>query len=264
MGRKVLKVSAAVLAFALVILILLVTNAFTGNPISRALAQRAVERHVEQQYAGLDLEVVRKAQYSFKFGEYTAYVQSRTSPDTGFSIYCGSGGNILRDDYDSYVRSGWNTMQRISSEYASAVETLIHSQLDWEQDMVIAQLNEDGSYPLSSLQLDMNYDIFSGEIPGSVTVYLYARELTWKSVAEAAVELDRLLEKNQLAAQEYTVVLKPLTAKEEQKGECLGVYNFPRELLQSDNLPKVMEEQYRRWEEESAREKELEMQRGAS
>ncbi len=78
------------------------------------------------------------------------------------------------------------------------------------------------------------------------------------------MELDRLLEKNQLAAQEYTVVLKPLTAKEEQQGECLGVYNFPRELLQSDNLPKVMEEQYRRWEEESAREKELEMQRGAS
>ena len=107
------------------------------------------------------------------------------------------------------------------------------------------------------------YDIYSGKIPGSVTVYLYAQELSWERVAETAAELDRLLEKNQLAAQEYTVVLEPLSAKKERHGESLGVYDFPRELFQSDNLPKIMEEQYHRWEEENAQEKELEIQREA-
>lgn len=257
MKRKALKIVAAVTAFVLIALILAVTNAFVGNPLSKALAGRAVGRHLEERYAGLNLEV-EKVQYSFKFGQYMAFAQSTTSQDTHFSIYCDSWGNILGDDYDSYVRSGWNTMQRIGEEYAEAAEALIQSQLDYDFDMVIADLNHDGSYPLSNLQLDMTYDIHSGAIPGSVTVYLYAQELSWEKVAEVALRVDTLLEKNQLAPDDYTVVLKPLSEKEDKRGESLGVYDFPRELLQSKNLPQVMEEQYRQWEEGSNREKELE------
>ena len=265
MNRKTksLKILAALTAFLLIGLILAVTNAFTGNPVSRALAQRAVERYAAEQYGSLDLEV-GKVQYSFKFGNYTAYLQSETSPDTAFYVSCGSRGNVLEDGYDSYVRSGWNTMQRISEQYAHAVESLIRSQGDAELDMVSAELNRDGSYPLSRLQLDMTYDIYSGEIPGAVSLYLYAEELSWEKVAQAALRLDSLLSENRLPADEYTVVLKPLSAKEGRRGEYLGVYEFPRELLQSDDLPEVMEQHYRLWEEKSSRDKGLELQYGES
>lgn len=124
-----------------------------------------------------------------------------------------------------------------------------------------AELNRDGSYPLSRLQLDMTYDIYSGEIPGAVSLYLYAEELSWEKVAQAALGLDSLfVGKSDFLQTNISVVLKPLSAKEGRQGEYLGVYEFPRELLQSDDLPEVMEQHYRLWEEKSSRDKGLELQ----
>lgn len=53
-----------------------------------------------------------KARYNFKFGEYTAQVQSPDSEDTHFAVYR-RGGRVKYDDYGTYVTDRWNTRQRL-------------------------------------------------------------------------------------------------------------------------------------------------------
>ena len=68
-----------------------------------------------------DLEVQR-VNYSFKTGTYFAYVRSQTSLDTHFDLDISLAGKILRDSYENHVLSGWNTWQRIDSEYRIMVD----------------------------------------------------------------------------------------------------------------------------------------------
>ncbi|NLK91331.1 MAG: hypothetical protein GX274_07105, partial [Clostridiales bacterium] len=78
--NKVLKIFAAILAVVLISGILLITNAFVGNPISAKIAQRAVKNYVREKYSFLDLEL-EKPVYNFKDGSYVTWAKSKTSID---------------------------------------------------------------------------------------------------------------------------------------------------------------------------------------
>ena len=91
-------------------------NALLGNPVSKAIAQRNAEKYIEKTYPNMDLKIER-VMYSFKIGDYIALVKSPTSIDTHFDIDISLTGKILRDSYEDYVLSGWNTWQRIDWEY---------------------------------------------------------------------------------------------------------------------------------------------------
>lgn len=245
--RRVLKVSAAVLAFALIVLVLWMADSLVGNPVSRALAQHSIEKYVEETYPELNLTVDR-ACYSFKFGEYLAIARSPASPDTFFAVHWRDG-RVAWDDYESCVLNRGNTYSRLWQAYRDAVEPLVETGLPWDFDMVLAELDGSGNFDRALLSLDMEADPRRLPLDTEVTVYRYSDEVSWEAVAESALELDAFLGENGFFPNFYSVILEPEARKEDRTLETLGVYDFPRELLAAENLPRVMEEHFIQWDQ---------------
>ena len=109
MKSKVLKIFAAAVAIALICGILIVTNAFVGNPISAKMAERAIKNYVNEKYSLLDLEL-EKPVYNFKDVSYMVRAESKTSTDTKFSISYRNG-EVYYDSYEFDVLDMHNTLQ---------------------------------------------------------------------------------------------------------------------------------------------------------
>lgn len=223
-----------------------VFNGLFGNPISRALANSAANKYIQANYAQLNLEA-KPAVYSLKTGSYSVAVQSKDSVDTHFAISCRPSGRVRGDDYAEAVLGGRNTFDRISDEYRDLVEPLIEAGLQYDIEILIADLNIPEDFILENLPLDMEFDIHQNPLPAYVTLYVASDSLSWEQVAEVATELDSVMRQHNLPVAEYTVVLQLLT-EEEKPGESLGAYDFPPELLQSTDLPGALEAHFIAWD----------------
>lgn len=126
MKKKVLKITALVVAIALIIGIGLFADSLVGNPISYALAKSTAKKHIDENYSDSDYEL-SDVSYSFKDCYYHAHITSESSLDGDFSLMINAFGKVCYDNYDYHVKSGWNTACRIESEYREAVSALIES-----------------------------------------------------------------------------------------------------------------------------------------
>ena len=113
-----LRIPAALLAVGLVVLLAVMTMAFTGDPISAYRADQAAKKYViaSDTYRTMNLELT-DAVYNFKFGEYLVRASSSINPDIQFEIYC-ENGKVTRDSYQFDVIENGNVQRRFADEYA--------------------------------------------------------------------------------------------------------------------------------------------------
>lgn len=248
MKRKALKICCAVLAFIIIGFILYITFSFTGNPISKIIIANTSKNYIEKTYPELDLDI-KSPVYNFKFSNYSVHCQSKISSDINFSVYFSWDGKLISDNYDSYVTSGFNTLQRINNQYQKDIESLLKSNLKYDYDYILTDLTTSENLPL-----DFKYDIHSNKINSHIRIYLYSNDRTWNNIAKSALEIDNLMKQNNIKVKTYSIILqnpksKPDSTYEgELKYDSLSLYDFPSELLTSDNLPQVMETFYNNWE----------------
>ncbi|MBD8068768.1 hypothetical protein [Bacillus sp. PS06] len=152
--RRPLKILAGTIAILLIAGLLFITNAFVGNPVSAALANKAIKQYVEMNYSHLDLDIP-KSSYNFKDGTYSSRVKSKSSMDTKFSIYYRSG-KVQWDDYDGYVLNKFNTLERLSSEYSVIAKNIIATELGFENNRTMVIYDHEDN--LNVLELDMKFD----------------------------------------------------------------------------------------------------------
>ena len=95
-----------------------------GNPVSHALATRAAKAFLSDRFSGTDYQMERIT-YSFKDGRYHAFMTSPTSIDGDFSVSFSMLGAYHYDTYDS-VLDGFNTAQRLNSEYRKLTDTILN------------------------------------------------------------------------------------------------------------------------------------------
>ena len=126
MKKKVLKISALVLAVMMIIGVCFFANSLVGNPISKALAKNTAENYLEEKYGDKDYEL-EDVSYSFKDGYYYAHVSSPSSIDTSFSLLINGFGKLRYDYYENNVTNGWNTARRLDSEYRKTVDLIFDS-----------------------------------------------------------------------------------------------------------------------------------------
>lgn len=244
MKSKTKKILAVITACILITIILFIINSFVGNPVSKYFAERSVKQYISAKYSDLELETDKPA-YNFKFGYYTVNVKAKNSIDTHFDVYCNGYGRAIRDDYEIDVLEGFNTWQRVNDEYSKYAEKLIKSKLKYDYDMLIADvIDKEGS----KLELDKKYDMHDKAIRGSITLYIYSDDRTWDNVAKVTRELDKMLSDENLNIDKYTVVLDNKADK--SSSQSIGVYDFDKKLIDSENLPSVMENYYNEWEKE--------------
>lgn len=118
-------------------------NVMLGNPVSHALAAKAAKAYLSDRFSDTDYQMERIT-YSFKDGRYHAFMVSPASMDGDFSVSFSMLGEYCYDTYDS-VLDGFNTAQRLNSEYRKLTDTILN----------------DPALPYDNTQ---NYSIMFGEL----------------------------------------------------------------------------------------------------
>ena len=196
-----LRIIAAVIAFAIIVLLLLDVNDLLGNPISYYLAITNSEKYVAEKY-GDEGYVVSDIGYSFKFKNYLVLAEKPGSRDCRFTVYCGADGKPDADNYDSYVAGGENTRRYLEESYSNIADSIFESPAfryssGISGGSLVFKGEEEDKYDfgLSSdiLKPDEEYDIEKlGEQAGLLTVYIDTKNLTAEFAAEALLRIKAL------------------------------------------------------------------------
>lgn len=202
MKRKILKGIALALALALIVGVSLFANALVGNPVSKLLATNTANAYIAEKFPGGDF-VLERVTFSFKDGNYHAYLSSPGSVDSSFSLTVSMGGKLLYDYYENNVLSGWNTAMRLDTEYREVVDRIFESpSFPYATDIAFGELSfisevykdepDVPSYALvtEDLVLDGLYDLQElGAKAGKLTVYFYEDTVTVQRLAEMLLEV---------------------------------------------------------------------------
>lgn len=122
--KKCIRIIGIVLLIALIAVLIWFGNVMLGNPVSHALASKAAKAYLSDRFSDTDYEMERIT-HSFKDGRYHAFMVSPTSIDGDFSVCFSMMGEYCYDTYDS-VQDGWNTAQRLNSEYRKLTDTILN------------------------------------------------------------------------------------------------------------------------------------------
>jgi len=214
MKKKWLKIGAFVVALAIVAGLCLLANALVGNPVSKWLATRTAERHLEEVYPNTDYEIERVG-FSFKNTDYYVYIKSPSSGDSSFSLQIDMLGNLKLDTYESCVIYGGNTQNRLYMEYRALVDELLEGpEYPFTSYIAFGDLKVGFQHPdveegvpywpenyvvLEKVELDKKYDIRElAAKAGYLVVYVEDDVVTIERAAEVLLELKELFERRNI------------------------------------------------------------------
>ena len=187
--KKYIKVIGIILLIALVAGLLWFGNAMFGNPVSHALATKAAKAFLSDRFSGTDYQMERIT-YSFKDGRYHAFMSSPTNIDGDFSVSFTMLGMYHYDTYDS-VLDGFNTAQRLNSEYRKLTDTILN-------DPALPYDNsQDYSIMFGRLEI---YPREAFEDPNATDVPAYA-------IVQDDLELNKIYDIKELGAQAGHLIL---------------------------------------------------------
>ncbi len=209
MKRKALKITAFILAIALICGIEFFANALVGNPLSKHLAGRSAEKYINEVYPEKDF-IVREVKYDFKVGGYYAKIYSPRSIDSDFELRIDFLGKVQYDTYEYDVLTGQNTADRINAEYRNAVDSVLNSPLfPYGYDIGYGDIEfipeeykdnfdvPDYAIVTETLILDEIYDINEmGSKAGHLTIYVADDELTKEKMAEVLLTIKDIFDRS--------------------------------------------------------------------
>lgn len=240
MKKKIIQIICWTVCIAFLCIGLWFLNAFFGNPISSSLAKSTAKRYLEEHYSGTDFEIVA-VNYNLKTGGYSAHVQSPTSIDSYFTIYCNGLGSYQYDTANC-ITDGSNTYSRLSGEYWVLVrEKLPYDHFDIDighGDLRVAgvfeifdfvdvngerthyTLTKDYGMDISVLIPNGEYDILAlGREHGSLCIDIIDNEVTVERAAEILLELKDILDSEGLP---FHAIDFTLSAPRNENGQKIG------------------------------------------
>ena len=252
MKRKFWKIAALVLAVVLIVGLGWFANALNGNPVSKFIARNQAEKYIARQYPGTDYELERVS-YSFKDGNYHAYVVSPSSIDTHFTVTVNMFGKIGWDSYES-VTDKFNTAMRLEDEYRDLVDTVLYAaDFPYVSDIGYGTMaiypaealtnreqNDIPDYAMdqSELVLDGEYDIRELAAQcGHLVIYVESETVTAEEAAQVLRTLDALFaQKNVPYAGIDLVLWMPKTEDGPRDEIRIDIAHFQREWIAEEDL----------------------------
>ncbi len=244
MRNRILKIFSFVFALILIAGVLFISNAFAGNPISKALATNAAQKHLEKNYSDQNF-LLEDVSYNFKDGYYHGFVYDPNSMDRDFSILIDIWGKVRYDTYEDRVLSGRNTADRISMDYRAAVDTVLESRVfpystnigygDFE--MYPRDLSEDETVPAyalitDDLIIDSFYDVNElGAKHGKLTIYIDSKTVSYEELSKILLEIKKMFDD---AGVKFYVIDCVLEYQPDQDGKRKEARVEVREFLYAD------------------------------
>lgn len=238
-----------VLILVFLVIVIFFVNAFYGNPISKILANNAVKKYVAENFKGMDLKL-EKAFYNFKDGRYHVRVGKEASEDINFVIETNYKGEVVYDNYESEVLSGFNTWRRLADEYRKLGDTvLLDENFPYESDISYTILNmyeknEPYGIKMSELELDKEYDIKElGRKYGEVVIYLYDEDVSVKKASEMMLGVKKLLDDGcvPFKTMDFNLSLPKEEGKPRNFDIYIGIENFLYEEIYEEGLEERIE-----------------------
>lgn len=210
MKIKWLKIAALAAALIIIAGLCVFANALVGNPVSKWLATRTAEKHLEEVYGDTDFEIERVG-FNFKDTDYYAHIKSPSSEDSSFSLRIDMFGNLFLDTYESRVLQGSNTQNRLYMEYRALVDEVVEAP-DYPFSTFIAygDLKVGFQHPdvevgvpywpenyviLDKVELDKKYDIRElAKTAGYLVIYVEDESVTVERAAEVLLQLKELFD----------------------------------------------------------------------
>ena len=205
--NKLCKVILALILIVVIAAAVYIANGLFGNPVSKYLATKCAEEHLEEAYGECDF-LLDEVVFNFKTGAYYAYVSSPSSIDSSFTLAIAQNGELIFDDYSDRVTSGWNTARRIDDEYRALTLEIIDGEafpydahIGFGEIVFVSREHIDNytpSYALitEDLILDGEYDATEmGAIAGCITLYVYSEEVTAENLAQMLLDIKEAFDK---------------------------------------------------------------------
>ena len=230
MKRKWLKIGALLAALIIIAGLCWFANALVGNPVSKWLATRTAEKHLEKVYGDTDF-VIERIGFNFKDTDYYVHIKSPSSEDSSFSLQIDMLGNLKRDTYESRVLYGGNTQNRLYMEYRALVDEVLEAP-DYPFTSFIAygDLKVGFHAPdielgvpywpesyiiLGEVVLDKKYDIRElAKTAGYLVVYVEDDVVTVERAAEVLLELKEVFNRRNVPFYAIDFVLEYPRKKE--------------------------------------------------
>jgi len=257
--KNTFKLVAYVVVVALVIGVGVFANALIGNPISNLLASNTVKKQLATTYADKDFYVERIT-YSFKDGYYHAFIKSESSMDSHFTISMNMYGEVKMDSYEDRVLRGWNTWDRLSTEYRACVEEVFgspmfpfYAHIDYgsleflPREILKSEEPEMPRYALAleDLELDGIYDVQElGEQAGHIVLYVYDEEVSVERAAEILLEVKRHMDAGGVKFYAIDFVLeypKPEDGGHWKEGRVETMEFLSKDIYEEGMVERVME-----------------------
>lgn len=252
MKKKILKITALIVAIALIVGVCWFANALTGNPLSKMLAKKAVDTYLKENYSETDY-YVEKLAYSFKFGNYYAHIRSETSIDTQFTLYIDMIGNVYFDTYED-VLTGAITARRVQEEYRALTDQIFESpsfpypedicygtlELTPQQALDDPNVTDIPDYTLvyEDLILDKVYDPRElGAMAGHLTVYVDSDTVTFEEAAKIILFIRAEFDNANIPFRAIDFMLQyPLPEEGPRSDEYIWVKNFLYEDIYEEGM----------------------------
>ncbi len=265
MKKRIWKIAALVAALALTLGLLWIGESLVGNPISKQLAQKTAQKHLETVYPGTDF-VLEEVEYSFKDGGYYAHVNSPSSEDSTFTLAFNHWGKFRWDSYEDRVVHRENTAQRVDMEYRQLAEQALSQMESYDPDGIqygTLELDrkealENGdcrpySMAFENLELDRVYDV--GELGaqcGTLVFYVDTDNITPEYTAQLMLELRQAMDQAGVGFRGLDLVLREPPKEKGPRDMELHVEAFPYEDIYEEGLEKRIMEAHTRLEEKYA------------
>lgn len=235
MKKIVLRILAAVAAFALIGIILTMANSFVGNPITKRHASKDIQAYLDATYPTLDIQLDSTG-YNFKFGEYYGSVTSPTSMDTYFTVTWRAG-NVVNDSYDYSVLKRQNTLERYEEEARNQIRPLFTAIPDVTPDRVYVNFDKE-SYEVtpSDLVFDGPYDK-TMDLAMRVLLYDVTGTPSLEHIATVLEETHALLKKNGYSFKSYCIDCNDETT-------FISAYDVSVEQIESGSLLSILKDAY--------------------
>ncbi|BCJ93827.1 hypothetical protein acsn021_13960 [Anaerocolumna cellulosilytica] len=254
-----LRILAAATGLMIIFLLLMILNSMVGNPISAYIATNKIRTYITEAYPAENL-IIDKASYNFKDNSYGCVVHSSTSEDTIFFVSVRYG--KINDDYPYEVANKYTTLRRLEDALDKEVEAIIKDGFPYQMRLFGAKIIEDD---VQNLTLDMPYNI--KELPGSIEVIVWtcAEKPSYDIMAQRMLELKNLMEHYDIPVERYSLSLEYPYHEEDGQlipdmFDSLTVNEFPAEqLIDSSDLPRLLEEYAVKKETEGEKVKEAEI-----
>lgn len=205
------KIVAGMIAVTLIGFILLITNATVGNPITKAMANKAIKQYVDKNYSSMNLEV-EDVYYEFKETAYIGMAKSKTGIDTKFGVYY-KNGKVQWDDYESRVLSLFNTRLRIEDEYSAIAKNIISKELGYDKNTTMMYSKSDkGEESMLPLTLDMKFDkeLF---LISTVVIRLDSKENSMEAMAKILTDAHKAFVNNDCNFGDYSLCVQNSSTK---------------------------------------------------